>query len=258
MGSAERLSELPPARAEERKVVTALFCDLVGFTATSESADPEDVDQMLAAYFAMARDADRGTRRRGGEVHRRRGRRGLRGPRRPRGRPRARSACGLADLSRTPSSSRPSVARRSSSASGSTPARRSYGSGSPPLRARGSSRETRSTPPRGSSRSPPRWAWPWASAPTRRRPWSSTTRSWTPPPLKGKSDPVRVFHARSPLARFGTDLTRTHDTPFIGREIDLALLKGIFDKTVAANSPQLVTVVGEPGLGKSPDRRRTR
>ena len=46
-----------PARAvaEERKVVTALFCDLVGFTATSESADPEDVDQMLSAYAAMAR-----------------------------------------------------------------------------------------------------------------------------------------------------------------------------------------------------------
>ena len=40
---------------EERKVVTALFCDLVGFTATSESADPEDVDTMLAAYFSVAR-----------------------------------------------------------------------------------------------------------------------------------------------------------------------------------------------------------
>jgi hypothetical protein len=35
--------------------VTALFCDLVGFTASSESADPEDVDEMLNAYFAMAR-----------------------------------------------------------------------------------------------------------------------------------------------------------------------------------------------------------
>ena len=52
-------------------------------------------------------------------------------------------------------------------------------------------------------------------------------------------------------ARFGTDLTRTHDSPFVGREIDLALLKGLFDKTVAASSVQLVTVVGEPGLGKS-------
>ena len=37
-----------PARrvAQERKVVTALFCDLVGFTAISESADPEDVDRI--------------------------------------------------------------------------------------------------------------------------------------------------------------------------------------------------------------------
>ena len=69
--------------------------------------------------------------------------------------------------------------------------------------------------------------------------------------LKGKSEPVRVFHAKTPRARLGTDLTRTHDTPFIGREIDLAILKGVFEKTVAAESPQLVTVVGEPGLGKS-------
>ena len=46
-----------PARAvaEERKVVTCLFCDLVGFTASSESADPEDVDRMLSAYAEMAR-----------------------------------------------------------------------------------------------------------------------------------------------------------------------------------------------------------
>ena len=40
---------------EERKVVSVLFCDLVGFTASSESADPEDVDRMLTAYAEMAR-----------------------------------------------------------------------------------------------------------------------------------------------------------------------------------------------------------
>jgi class 3 adenylate cyclase len=46
-----------PVRAipEERKVITSLFCDLIGFTAASESADPEDVDAMLSAYSAMAR-----------------------------------------------------------------------------------------------------------------------------------------------------------------------------------------------------------
>jgi class 3 adenylate cyclase len=40
---------------EERRVITALFCDLVGFAATSEAADPEDVDRMLSGYAAMAR-----------------------------------------------------------------------------------------------------------------------------------------------------------------------------------------------------------
>ena len=30
--------------------MTALFCDLVGFTALSESADPEDVNTMLDTY----------------------------------------------------------------------------------------------------------------------------------------------------------------------------------------------------------------
>ena len=35
--------------------MSVLFCDLVGFTASSESADPEDVDQMLTAYAEMAR-----------------------------------------------------------------------------------------------------------------------------------------------------------------------------------------------------------
>jgi len=72
-----------------------------------------------------------------------------------------------------------------------------------------------------------------------------------PATLKGKAEPVRVFHARSARAQFGTDLTRTHDLPFVGREIDLALLKGIFEKAAASSSVQLVTVVGEPGLGKS-------
>ena len=35
------------APREERKLVTSLFCDLVGFTALSEVADPEDVDALL-------------------------------------------------------------------------------------------------------------------------------------------------------------------------------------------------------------------
>ncbi len=72
-----------------------------------------------------------------------------------------------------------------------------------------------------------------------------------PATLKGKAEPVRVYRPTGSRARLGTDITRTHGGPFVGREIDLALLTGIFDKCVAADAVGLVTVVGEPGLGKS-------
>ncbi len=39
-----------PTRREERKVVTVLFCDLVGFTSRAESLDPEDVPGLLDRY----------------------------------------------------------------------------------------------------------------------------------------------------------------------------------------------------------------
>ena len=46
-----------PSLAEERKIVTVLFVDLVGFTARSEQLDPEDVRAIQAPYFARVRTA---------------------------------------------------------------------------------------------------------------------------------------------------------------------------------------------------------
>src|SRR3954447_14465330 len=40
---------------KERKVVTCLFADLVGFTARAESLDPEDVEAILRPYHARLR-----------------------------------------------------------------------------------------------------------------------------------------------------------------------------------------------------------
>jgi class 3 adenylate cyclase/tetratricopeptide (TPR) repeat protein len=45
----------PQAPREERKVVTVLFCDLVGFTARAEQMDPEDVRALLAPYHGRVR-----------------------------------------------------------------------------------------------------------------------------------------------------------------------------------------------------------
>src|SRR5205823_551295 len=47
--------QAPDPAATERKVVSVLFCDLVGFTAASEEADPEDVQARLAPYHQQVR-----------------------------------------------------------------------------------------------------------------------------------------------------------------------------------------------------------
>ena len=43
------------ATSEERKIVSVLFCDLVGFTAASEAADPEDVRARIRPYHTSLR-----------------------------------------------------------------------------------------------------------------------------------------------------------------------------------------------------------
>ncbi|MFZ0042443.1 MAG: adenylate/guanylate cyclase domain-containing protein, partial [Solirubrobacteraceae bacterium] len=45
----------PTAPPRERRLVSVLFCDLVGFTSFSESRDPEDVRDILEHYFRAAR-----------------------------------------------------------------------------------------------------------------------------------------------------------------------------------------------------------
>ena len=47
--------EATAAIREERKVVTVLFADLVGFTSRSEQLDPEDVRAFLSPYYARLR-----------------------------------------------------------------------------------------------------------------------------------------------------------------------------------------------------------
>jgi class 3 adenylate cyclase/tetratricopeptide (TPR) repeat protein len=44
-----------PGRREERKLVSVLFVDLVGFTSRSDRADPEDVRDALSVYHAEAK-----------------------------------------------------------------------------------------------------------------------------------------------------------------------------------------------------------
>ncbi len=55
LACAQPLADQAQGLAEERKVVTVLFADLVGFTARAERLDPEDVRAILTPYFARVR-----------------------------------------------------------------------------------------------------------------------------------------------------------------------------------------------------------
>ena len=69
--------------------------------------------------------------------------------------------------------------------------------------------------------------------------------------VKGKAQPVAIWRPLRARARFGTDVTRSHATPLVGRELEKPLLIGTFERSAQQRSCQLVTIVGEPGVGKS-------
>lgn len=76
-------------------------------------------------------------------------------------------------------------------------------------------------------------------------------RALSPVELKGKSEPVQIWQAVGAKSRYGVAIEEQLDTPFIGREAELALLVDTLDRVVSENQTQLVTVIGEPGVGKS-------
>ena len=48
--------ERPSAPAEERRLVTVLFADIVGFTTRSDGADPEDVRRTLLPFHTRVKE----------------------------------------------------------------------------------------------------------------------------------------------------------------------------------------------------------
>jgi hypothetical protein len=67
---------------------------------------------------------------------------------------------------------------------------------------------------------------------------------------KGKSEPVRVWEAVGARARVTTEAVSTA-APLVGRERELAVLKELLVRVLEESSPQLVTLAGVPGIGKS-------
>ncbi len=67
--------------------------------------------------------------------------------------------------------------------------------------------------------------------------------------LKGKSQPVAAYRLISARGQQGN--VRRHDTPVVGRDDELSVLRSAWETAVSTRRVQMVTVIGDAGIGKS-------
>ena len=68
---------------------------------------------------------------------------------------------------------------------------------------------------------------------------------------KGKADPVIAYEVVEARSRFGVDVHQGGRTPLVGRSDELQALADALARARRLREPQLVTLVGVPGIGKS-------
>lgn len=72
-----------------------------------------------------------------------------------------------------------------------------------------------------------------------------------PVKAKGMARQLLAWRPIRPRSRIGDDLGQDVRTPLVGRATEVALLHSLLDRAKNGRSPQLVTLVGVPGIGKS-------
>jgi class 3 adenylate cyclase/tetratricopeptide (TPR) repeat protein len=245
------LEPRPERVAEERKTVTVLFCDLVGFTEASDQADPEDVRARIRPYHARLRTEVEGF---GGTVEKFIGDAVMAvfgAPTAHEDDPERAVRAGLrileaiADLNEADPGL--GLAVRVGVETGEVVvalgARPELGEGLVAGDVVNTASRLQGVAPVGGV-----LAGPTAYAATKD---VFDYQSLDPVALKGKAEPVPVYRALAPRARLGADVTRSPSTPMVGRQIDLGIVTGAFQKAVQESAVQLVVVAGEPGVGKS-------
>ena len=73
--------------------------------------------------------------------------------------------------------------------------------------------------------------------------------------LKGKSAPIRLWHALRVASGGGGPGSELSEPPFVGRERELRLLKELFHASADESRAHVVSTVGIAGIGKSPSPR---
>jgi predicted ATPase/class 3 adenylate cyclase len=239
------------AAREERKIVTVLFADLVGFTSRAEQLDPEDVRAMLTPYYARLRQE---LERRGGTVEKFIGDAVMAlfgapvahedDPERA-----VRAALAIRDGLTELNEADPKVELQVRIAVNTGEALIALGAN--PSEGEGmASGDVVNTAARLQ-----------ASAPVNGILVGETTyrateraieyREAEPVAAKGKTEPVKVWEVLEPRARYGVDIGLRGRVPLVGREQELDVLLDALARVRSESASQLVTLVGVPGIGKS-------
>ena len=239
----------PRATEAERRLVSVLFADLVGFTTLSEGRDPEDVRELLSRYFDLAR---RLIQRYGGTVEK---------------------FIGDAVMAvwGTPMAQEDDAERAVRAALELVEAVAALGAevGAPDLRARvgvltGGAAVTLGAEGQGmvagdlvnTAARVQAAAEPGAvlvGEATRRATEAAVIyQDAGTHALKGKAEPVVLWRALRVVAgRRGALKASGLEAPFVGRERELRLVKELFHATAEERRAHLVSVVGIAGIGKS-------
>jgi class 3 adenylate cyclase/tetratricopeptide (TPR) repeat protein len=239
-----------PGLIEERKVVTTLFCDLVGFTSLSEAHDHENVDAMLRAYATCAR---RILEAHGGVVEKFIGDAVVA----VFGFPRAHDddavravRAGLRIAAEVPALSWPGdtpLAVRVGINTGETYLHPDVDPGSGQTFLTGDAVNTaarlQSSAPAG-------------GVVAGELTWRLSERSIDYQELpavaaKGKARPVRVWLARADVADAAQPAERSYAATLVGRARELGELRDLLDEAIGTRTPGFALVLGGPGIGKS-------
>jgi class 3 adenylate cyclase/tetratricopeptide (TPR) repeat protein len=235
---------------EERKVVTVLFCDLVGFTARSDQADPEDVRALLRPYHVRLR---REIERLGGTVDKFIGD-GVMAvfgvPNVHEDDPERAVRCALRVLDAIAELNEATPELGLAVRIGIMTGEAAVILDPRPHETEGVVGDVVNTASRLQGAAPtgtvvvgePTW-------------WATRTvfhyKELQPVQVKGKAQPLPVWRAVAPRSRLGVDVEQRPATLLVGRDHELDLLRRLYRQTQRKHAVQLVNIVGEPGIGKS-------
>jgi class 3 adenylate cyclase len=239
------LLESGGARREERKIVTVLFCDLVGSTSRAETADPEDVRAFLSGYHERVRNE---LERFGGTVEKFIGDAVMAlfgapvahedDPERA-----VRAALAIRDWAQDDGDVQVRIGVTTGEALVVLGARPGEGEAmaagdvvNTAARLQAAAPENAILVDETTYRASERVVEYAAGAAIE---------------AKGKAAPVATWQALEARSRFGVDVRQIAATPLVGRQREYTLLTEMLARVKDERSPQLVTLVGVPGIGKS-------